>query len=90
VGKRHEEKRELYREDKVHEEEEKEEEEEEEEEEEGGQERKECYGIYLSLNTQLQCDSQCKSPRRKVHMSLQSGTKSCITPVTIATWLDSP
>jgi hypothetical protein len=35
-------------------------------------------------------DSQCKSPRRKVHMSLQSGTKSCITPVTIATWLDSP
>jgi hypothetical protein len=48
----------LYREDKVHEEEE-------EDEEEGGQERKECYGIYLSLNTQLQCDSQMQVSKEK-------------------------
>jgi hypothetical protein len=46
VEERHEGKREIYREDKVHKEGE-------EEEGGGGQERKECYAIYLSLNTQL-------------------------------------
>jgi hypothetical protein len=58
VEERHEGKREIYREDKVHKEGE-------EEEGGGGQERKECYAIYLSLNTQLQCDSQMQVSNEK-------------------------